>query len=85
MHVVLCIYCKSFEVEKFCGFHRSIGKRKTFTVKHFHLVLKMAGHGSGSCIRVIYFLSWECLWNNAACQELLIHGSNVPDKINIAI
>ena len=29
------IYCKLFEVEKFCGFHRLIGKCETFTVKHF--------------------------------------------------
>ena len=30
------VYCKSFEVEKFCGFCRSICNRKTFPVKHFH-------------------------------------------------
>ena len=41
------VYCKSFEVEKFCRFCGSIGKRETFTVKHFHLVLKMVGHGPG--------------------------------------
>ena len=39
------VYCKSFKVEKFLGFHGSIGKHETFTVKHFHLVLKMAGQG----------------------------------------
>ena len=34
-------------MEKFCGFHKSIDKCKTFPVKHFHFdntVLKMAGH-----------------------------------------
>ena len=29
----LIMYCKSFKVEKFCGFRRLIGKRKTFPVK----------------------------------------------------
>ena len=50
----LCIstvYCKLFKVEKFCGFRRSIGKHKTFTVKHFHLVLKMVGHDPGSSLK----------------------------------
>ena len=45
------VYCKSFEVEKFCRFHGSIGKRKAFTVKHFHLAFKMAGHGTGSSLK----------------------------------
>ena len=45
------IYCKSFEVEKFCGFRGSIGRCKTFTVKHFHSVLKMVGHGPGSSLK----------------------------------
>ena len=45
------VYCKSFEVEKFCGFCRSIGKRETFTVKHFHLVLKVAGHSPGFSLK----------------------------------
>ena len=44
-------YCELFDVEKFCGFHGSIGKRKTFTVKHFHLVLKMAGHSPGPSLK----------------------------------
>ena len=26
------VYCKSFEVEKFCGFGESIGSRETFPV-----------------------------------------------------
>ena len=26
------VYCKSFEVEKFCGFRKSISNRKTFPV-----------------------------------------------------
>ena len=44
------VYCKSFEVEKFRGFHGSFGKHETFPVKHFRFdntVLKMAGHGPG--------------------------------------
>ena len=45
------IYCKSFKVEKFCGFRRSIVKRKTFTVKYFCLVLKMVGHSPGSSLK----------------------------------
>ena len=45
------VYCKSFEMEKFCRFRGSIGKRKTFTVKHFHLVIKMVGHGWGSSLK----------------------------------
>ena len=45
------VYCKSFKVEKFHGFHGSIGKHKTFTVKHFHLVLKMADHSPGSSLK----------------------------------
>ena len=45
------VYCKLFEVEKFRGFRRSISKWKTFTVKHFYLVLKMAGHGPGSSLK----------------------------------
>ena len=27
------VYCKSFTVEKFCGFHGSISNRETFPVK----------------------------------------------------
>ena len=50
-YCLITIYCKLFEVEKFRGFHGSIGKRETFTVKHFHLVLKMAGHGPGSFLK----------------------------------
>ena len=45
------VYCKSFEVEKFCGFFGSIGKRETFTVKNFQLILKMVGHGPGSSLK----------------------------------
>ena len=30
----ITVYCKTFKVEKFHGFHRSIGNRKTFPVKH---------------------------------------------------
>ena len=48
------IYCKSFEVEKFCGFHGSVGKHETFTIKHFHFdnrALKMAGHSPGSSLK----------------------------------
>ena len=45
------VYCKLFEVEKFCGFRWSVGKRKSFKVKHFHLVLKMTGHGPGSSLK----------------------------------
>ena len=61
------VYCKSFEVEKFHRFHRSIGKCKTFTVKPFHFdnrVLKMAGNSPGSFLNrvgrilVIYFPHW---------------------------
>ena len=33
------VYCKLFEVEKFRGFRRLIGDRKTFPVKLFILVL----------------------------------------------
>ena len=60
-------YCKSFEVKKFCRFYESIGKSKTFTLKHFCFdngVLKMAGHCPGSflnragSILVIYIPSW---------------------------
>ena len=29
------VYCKLFEVEKFCGFRRLIGDRETFPAKHF--------------------------------------------------
>ena len=48
----ITVYCKSFEVEKFRGFCGSIGKRETFTVKHFHFVLKIAGHrGPGSSLK----------------------------------
>ena len=74
---------------KFCGFHGSIGKHETFTVKHFHLVLQMAGHGPESSLKYSCNLLSACLgeglWNNAAFPELLIHGSNMSDKINIAI
>ena len=45
------IYYKSFEVEKFRRFCRSIGKRETFTVKHFQLVLKMVYHGPESSLK----------------------------------
>ena len=45
------VYCKSFEVEKFHGFCGSIGKRKTFIVKHFDLVLKIASHGPGFSLK----------------------------------
>ena len=45
------VYCKLFEVENFCGFCGSIGKHKTFTVKHFHLVLKMVDHSPGSSLK----------------------------------
>ena len=45
------VYCKLFEVEKFRWFCGSIGKHETFTVKHFHLVLKMVGHGPGSSLK----------------------------------
>ena len=45
------VYCKSFKVEKLCGFRGSIGKHETFTVKHFHLVLKMVDHGQGSSLK----------------------------------
>ena len=38
-------------MEKFRGFCRSIGKRETFTVKHFYLVLKMVGHSPGSSLK----------------------------------
>ena len=61
--ILFTVYCKSFKVEKF---RRSIVKRKTFTVKHFRLVLanidsifsvssymvlKMAGHGPGPSLK----------------------------------
>ena len=45
------VYCKSFKVEKFCGFCRLIGKHETFTVKYFHLVLKMANQIPGSSLK----------------------------------
>ena len=45
------VYCKSFKVEKIHGFCRSIDKRETFMLKHFRLVLKMAGHGPGSTLK----------------------------------
>ena len=32
---VRTVYCKSFEVEKFCGFCRLTGDHETFPVKHF--------------------------------------------------
>ena len=66
---------KLFVVEKFRGFRRSIGKHKTFMVKHFHLVLRMAGKVSfkngRSSSRVFFkrilviFRLGEGLWNNA--------------------
>ena len=40
--------------------------------------------GSFSCDLLSFHLG-EGLWNNAAFPELLIYGSNVPDKVNIAI
>ena len=52
---------------KFHRFHRSIGKRETFTVKPFHFdnrVLQMAGHSPGSFLNcaeripVIYIPPW---------------------------
>ena len=82
---MIIVYYKLFEVEKFRRFRKSIAKRKTFTVKHFHLVLKMAGHGPGSTLKEFTFCLGEGLWSNAAFPELLIHSSNAPDKINIAI
>ena len=45
------VYCKSFKVEKFHRFRGPFGKHQTFTVKHFHLVLKMASHGPGSSLK----------------------------------
>ena len=63
-------------MEKFYGFRRPIGKRKTFTVKHFHFdnrALKMAGHGSGSFLKEFLLFTFrlgEGLWNNTAFPEL---------------
>ena len=48
----------------------------------------MASHGPGSSLKNscdFIFRLGEGLWSNAAYLELLIHGSNVPDEINIAI
>ena len=82
------VYCKLFKVEMIRGFCGSIDKRETFILKHFRLVLKMAGHGPGSTLKQFLWFTFrlgEGLWSNAAFPELLIHGSNTPDKINIAI
>ena len=73
------VYCKSLKVEKICRFCGPIGKCKTFTVKHFHLVLKMAGHGTcpGSSLKEFLLFTFrlgEGLWNNAAFPELLMHS-----------
>ena len=82
------IYCKSFEVEKFHGFCESIVKRKTFTVKHFCLVLKMVVHGPGSSLKQFCDLLSTLEKVSGIMlpsQNYLIHSSNVPDNINIAI
>ena len=34
MQLLCIVYCKSFEVEKFCGFCRLIGNHKCFSVKY---------------------------------------------------
>ena len=81
------IYCKSFEVEKFRGFRGSFGKRETFIVKHFHLVLKMAGHGPGSSLKNscdLLSALGKVSGIMLPSQNYLIYGSNAPDKINIA-
>ena len=85
-YLVMCVYYiyrhrKSFEVEKLCGFCGSIDTHETFTVKHFLLVLKMAGHGPGSTLKEFTFHLGEGLSSNAAFPELLIHGSNMPVKL----
>ena len=33
---IYTVYCKSFEVGKFCGFRGLIGDRETFPAKLFH-------------------------------------------------
>ena len=81
------VYCKLFEVEKFHGFCRSIDKCKAFTEKHFCLVLKMAGHSPGSTL----IESCDSLSTLGKVSGVMppsqnyLHGSNAPDKINIAI
>ena len=38
------IYCKLFEVQKFCGFCGLIGERETFPAKHFRSSYKVECH-----------------------------------------
>ena len=81
----ISIYCKLFEMEKFHRFRGSIGKCESFPVKHFLLYSFKNG---GSRSRVFFnriVVIYEGPWNNAAFPQLLIHGSNAPDKINIII
>ena len=55
---------------------------RNFYSKTFLLSL---GYGPGSSLKNSCEFLGEGLWNDAAFPELLIHGSNAPDKINIAI
>ena len=76
-------------MERFYGFCRSICKRETFTVKHFYLVLKMAGHGPGSSLKN----SCDLFSSLGKVPGIMLpfqnythtHDSNMPDKINNAI
>ena len=62
----------------------SISKRITLTVKHFHLVLKIAGDSPGSSLKNSCDLL-STLGKVSGIMLQLIHGSKAPDKINIAI
>ena len=45
--------------KSFVDFAGQLANAKLFAVKDFHLVLKMADHGPGSSLKMIfYFLPW---------------------------
>ena len=82
--------CKSFEVEKFRRFCRSIGKHETFAVKHFcfdNRALKNGRSQSRAFFKRIIVIYSPLLGKVSEIMPPLpnygIHGSNVPDKIII--
>ena len=86
----MSIYCilQIIQGEKVSRILRINWWMQKFNTKTFSLSFKMVGHGPGSTLKEFLWFTFrlgEGLWSNATFLELLVHCSNAPDKINIAI